>query len=145
MKTKIEKIGERTYSYGMMPPSEAIPVEVAIARLIGEPLFKALATGGATADKEKMFDMGGMVMGMMAARADADELLRTMNSVFKYVRVDVSGSGTAVPIQIDTHFQGRNKELWTVFIAALRVNFSDFFEGLSFDLAGIAAASKSSQ
>lgn len=145
MKTKIEKIGERTYSFGIMPATVAYEVEVALAEVIGEPLFKAIAGGGAAAtDKEKLLDVSGVAIGMIASRARAANLLPTIKTVFENVRVDV-GTGTAVPINIDSHFTGRPKELWQVFIIAIQVNFADFFDGLRFDLAGIPAASKSSQ
>ena len=145
MKTKIEKIGERTYTFGIMPASVAYEVEVALAEVIGEPLFKAIAGGGVGADKEKLLDVSGVAIAMIASRARQANLLPTIKTCFEYVKVDINGSGQAFPINFDVHFTGRNKEMWQVFVAAIKVNFSDFFEGLHFDLAGIAAASKSSQ
>jgi hypothetical protein len=51
---------------------------------------------------------------------DANELITTMETVFKYVNVD------GKRVEVNATFTGRNKELWQVFIAALRFNFSDF-------------------
>lgn len=145
MKNKIEKIGDRTYSFGIMPASTAFDVEVALAEVIGEPLFKAIAGGGVSGnDKEKLLDVSGMAIGMIASRARQANLLPTIKTCFEYVRVD-TGTGTAVPVNIDSHFTGRPKELWQVFFIAIQVNFADFFDGLRFDLAGIPAVSKSSQ
>lgn len=125
-----EKIGGRVFSFGTIPATEALSVQVSIMRVIGEPLFKALAgqSSGAEGSKEKILEIGGAAVGVMASRMDAPELLRTMETVFKYVTVD------GQRINIDTHFTGRPKELWQVFLKALRVNFSDFTDGLSFDL-----------
>jgi|GEM_PF-2070050 hypothetical protein len=125
----IEKIGGRTFSFGLVPPTRAIVVEVAIARVIGEPLFKALT--GADAEigdsKEQLLQVGVAAVGMMASKMDATELLTTMQTVFEFITVD------GERINIDRDFVGRNRELWQVFIKGLQVNFSDFFDGLHFD------------
>lgn len=114
-------IGERTYTFGTIPPFEAIRVEVAIAKVIGEPLFKAFMdakkTGSTEADAEQA---GAAAVGLLCSKMDADELIATMETVFKYVSVD------GKRVDITAHFNGKNKELWQVFIAALRHNFSDF-------------------
>jgi hypothetical protein len=114
-------IGGRTFSFGTIPPTEAIKVEVSVARVIGEPLFKAFMdyrkTGG-TPDSEAQ--SGAAAIGMLLSKMDADDLIATMTTVFKYVSVDGKRAN------IDADFAGRNKELWLVFIAALRFNFSDF-------------------
>lgn len=115
------ELNGRVYSFGTIPPTEAVRVEVAIARVIGEPLFKALtekdAKGQATDDAESA---GAAVIGLLLARMDADELLATMEIVFKYVSCD------GARVMIDSTFAGRNRELWQVFFQALRHNFADF-------------------
>ncbi len=78
--------------------------------------------------------MESAVIGLMMTRLSeigSDKLLRTMETCFKYVRID-NGSGTAIPVNIDRDFTGHPKELWQVFIKALQVNFSSFTEGLNF-------------
>lgn len=110
-----KQIGERTYSFGTIPPVEAVRVEVSVARVIGEPLFKAFM------DAEKDAEQAGATaIGLLLSKMDADELLATMETVFKYVTCD------GKRVEINATFAGRNKELWQVFIAALRFNFSDF-------------------
>ena len=123
---KQQKIGDRTYSFGTIPALEAVRVEVSVARVIGEPLFKAFMdakkTGSSEADAEQA---GAAAIGLLLSKMDADELLVTMDTVFKYVSCD----GKRVDINVT--FTGRNKELWQVFVGALRFNFSDFLpEGL---------------
>lgn len=123
----IEKIGGRTFAFGLMPATKALRVEVAIARVIGEPLFKALTGADEKIgdSKEQLLQVGVAAVGMMTSRMDADELQRTMETVFEYVTVDGERIGN-----IDATFTGRNKELWQVFIKGLEVNFADFFDGL---------------
>ena len=116
-----KQIGDRTYSFGSIPAMEAVKVEVAIARVIGEPLFKAFMdakkTGSAESDVEQA---GASAIGLLLSKMNADELLQTMETVFKYVSCE------GKRVEINATFTGRNKELWQVFIAALQFNFSDF-------------------
>jgi tail assembly chaperone len=137
MSANMKKIGGRTFSFGVMPATVALGVEVSVMRVIGEPLFKALTTAEKK-DKGKMLEIGGAAVGLMAARMDAAELQRTMQTVFEYVSVD------GQRVNIDSHFTGRNKELWQVFIEALQVNFADFFSELPWasDLMGATSESK---
>lgn len=116
-----KQIGERTYSFGTIPPVEAVRVEVSVARVIGEPLFKAFMDAKKTGSTEKDAEQAGATaIGLLLSKMDADELLATMETVFKYVTCD------GKRVEINATFSGRNKELWQVFIAALRFNFSDF-------------------
>lgn len=121
------QIKDRTYYFGTLPASKAITVEVAVAKVVGEPLFKAFVAsknGGATQDAEAA---GAAAMGLLASRMDSAELLQTMSTVFEHVTY---GTGTEQPRRIgsiDEAFTGRNRELWQVFIGALRFNFADFF------------------
>ena len=116
-----KQIGERTYSFGTIPPVEAVRVEVSDARVIGEPLFKAFMDAKKTGSTEQDAEQAGATaIGLLLSKMDADELLATMETVFKYVTCD------GKRVDINATFTGRNKELWQVFIAALRFNFSDF-------------------
>lgn len=118
-------IKDRQYSFSTLSATDAVTVEVAIARVIGEPLFKAF-TASKDADQDAQA-AGAAAIGLLASKMDAKDLLATMQTVFKSVSVD----GKPINGDIDTHFTGRNRELWQAFIAALQFNFSDFFpEGL---------------
>lgn len=150
-------IDDRTFSFGHISATEAVRVEVAIARVIGEPLFKAFMDAskgklksGAIADQpekgkkapkktpeelkaerdemlQSMAQAAGASIGLLASNMDPDELLATMETVMKYVSVD----GQRI-ISIDATFANKHRELWQVFIHALRFNFSDFFTGMNF-------------
>lgn len=110
---------DRTYSFGIIPATEAVIVEIAIAKVIGEPLFAAFM--GKDEESKKM---GAIAIGLIVSKMEADELLKTMNTVFNYTSCD------GKRINIDSTFTGRNKELLQVFVAALRFNFSDFLDGI---------------
>jgi len=128
------KLNDRVFSFGMLPAIEAVRVEVAVARVIGEPLFKAFmeqkpaakaGTKKALAKDDllnspEVLQAGAVAMGAMMAKMDADELVTTMETVLKYVTCD------GKRVEINSTFTGRNKELWQVFIYGLQFNFSDF-------------------
>ena len=127
-----KQIGDRTYSFGTVPAEEAVKVEVAVARVVGEPLFKAFMESKTPgADKQAEDQAGALAIGMMLSKMDSTELLQTMATVLKY-----TGTESKPRLEVND-FTGRNKELWQVFIAALRFNFSDFLpEGLFVSLQG---------
>ena len=82
-----KQIGERNYSFGTIPAMEAVKVEVAVARVIGEPLFKAFMDAKKTGSTEQDAEQAGATaIGLLLSKMDADELLATMETVFKYVR-----------------------------------------------------------
>lgn len=116
-----KQIGDRTYTFGMLMPEDAIRVEVAIAAVIGEPLFKAfMATGsGGEADQSAA---GAAAIGLMMSRMNSDDLIKTVRTVFKVTGI----AGEKMALDLNADFSGRNKEMWQVFLAALRFNFADF-------------------
>lgn len=114
--------GDRTYSFGMIPPEQAIEVEVAIARVVGEPLFKAFVSGDLnTEDADKFGAAGAAAIGLMMSRMDAADITRTMKTVFSYC--GLGGQKTKLAL---ADFHGRNKEMWIIFLHAVRYNFADF-------------------
>jgi hypothetical protein len=113
---------------------------VAIARVIGEPLFRLFVNAkepsppvaaddgqatepvAATAEGMILDDASvGTAIKLLTQLMNADELLETMRIVFE----SVSCEGRPVG-DIDATFNGKNKELWQVFVEALKVNFADF-------------------
>jgi hypothetical protein len=146
-------IGDREYAFSTLPAVASLKVEVTIAKVIGEPLFKAFASRGS--DEQTAEQAAIAAVGLLTSRLDEAELVRTMATVFQYVGfVELEGGHAQVARicpnanvdKIDEHFTGRNRELWQVLIEALRFNFADFFsDGLS--LSGLikkAAASSPS-
>ncbi len=119
---------DRVYLIRQMPPVKAVRVELIIAKAVGEPVFKAFTAGEAAGSSQII----SAAVGLLTARVSEGELLTAMTAVFEHVGIDgkkvrICEGGSSVGI--DEAFQGRNKELWLVFLAALRVNFSDFFQG----------------
>ena len=113
------ELNGRQFTFGTIPPVEAIKVEVAVARVIGEPLFKAFMDSKKPGEQEAE-QAGAAAIGLLLSKMDADELIQTMTTVFAYVTCD------GKRVDINSTFVGRNKEVWQVFIQALRHNFSDF-------------------
>lgn len=119
-----KEIGGRTYAFGMIPPTKSIPVQVAIARVLGEPFFK-MATAAKGDGAEGQISVMATAIGMLTAKMDPDELVRVMNTVFEYTNVD----GKKI-VSIDSTFVGRNTEMWEAFGEGLRFNYADFLDAL---------------
>ena len=127
MNENTTEIGGRTISVGYLPALQAVKVQVAIANLCGEALFKAVATKGNNPE-----EAGAAAISALTAKLDSEVLITALNTVFQYVTID------GKRMSIDEAFAGgRNKELWQVFFFALKVNFKDFFSESLF--ASIAA------
>lgn len=139
--TNQKQFGGRTYSFGHIPPMEAVLVEVSIARAIGEPIFKALVgardlldTSGAKDRKLSEDEMAkqaipvfATAIGLLAKNLEPSELQNMMRIVMRRVSCDgefIEGQGAK---GIDSVFAQRNRELWEVFVYGLRFNFQDFF------------------
>jgi hypothetical protein len=128
-----KEIGGRTFSFGTISAVNAVRIEVAIARVIGEPLFKAFVEGQGKkkASDEDQMAIVASAIGLLTAKMDPDELLTTIATVFASVTLE------GKPISLEVHFTGRNRDVWEVFGEALKVNFADFFPaGLFASLAG---------
>lgn len=119
-----KEIAGRTYSFGMIPPTKSVSVQVAIARVLGEPFFK-MATAAKGEGAENQISVMATAIGMLTAKMDPDELLRVMTTVFQYVSID--GKPIA---SIDSAFVGRNTEMWEAFGEGLRFNYADFLDAL---------------
>lgn len=139
--------GGVSYSFGVIPPFEAVKVELVVVKAIGEPLFRAFSeskkqgvetnildtlanhTEETPADAEslgKAVASTGAAIGMITSRLHYTEIEELLTTVFKYV----SANGKRVIIEQD--FLGKNRALWVVLFAALRFNFTDFLtDGLS--------------
>lgn len=115
------EIGGRTFAFGTIPPTKAVVLEIEIAKLIGEPLFKAFAGADKKLSKRQETEAGAAAIGLLCSKADPDSLLRMMQTVFEYTSCD------GQRVNMDATFVGRNRELLQVFIAGLKYNFHDFF------------------
>jgi hypothetical protein len=141
------KTDDRVYLIRQMPPVKAVKVELIIAKAVGEPIFKAFTAGEGAKSAQVMT----AAVGLLTAKVSEAELLTAMTAVLEHVGIDgkkvrICENGSSAGI--DEAFQGRNKELWQVFLAALRVNFADFFQGdlsLSSLIATVQGSSQSSQ
>lgn len=123
---KQKVIDGRTFSFGFIPPEEAIDVHVTVAKVIGEPLFKAFmdhkTTGSTEEDSEKA---GTAAIALMLSKMNAADLKAAMTKVFQYTSCDGNR------VEINSTFVGKPGTMYKVFVAGLAYNFSDFLpEGL---------------
>jgi hypothetical protein len=138
--------GDRVYTFRELPATKGVVVDLILAKVLSEPLAKlakAKLTDGASKDEISVI-LGAAfsdALGSLAANLTESDLLRVMGIVFSYVGIEPNAEsprGLArictndEPAGIDGQFTGRKKELWQVFIAAMRFTFADVFpEGLS--------------
>lgn len=113
------QIGGRQISIGKLGCIDSLNVQVAIAGVTGGPLFSALVDN--TSDSETKKAAIFLALGSVAQHVSPEALIKTMETVFKCVSIDGKRINS-----LDESFAGRNKEVWQVFIAALKENFSDF-------------------
>lgn len=121
--------GGRVYLIRQMPPTVAVPVQVYLAKSLGQSLFKAFASTDLSGEGAL-----AMAVGILAERLDDAELMRHMRTVFRYVGIldevtRICPETGSADEGIDRWFLGRTFEMWKVFAKALQVNFADFFGG----------------
>ncbi len=127
-KTFGEGAEARLYSFGVIPPVDAIDIQVAIVRIFGEGVLRLLIGSG----KDQAEQLGAFASAIKTiaahpnARALKDEIKEMLATAFKWVTVSMQG-GRGAPVTLETTFTGRNREMWMVFAEAVRVNFADFF------------------
>lgn len=118
MGVRVEKeIGGRVVVIGGLSAEKAIKVQLVIAQAVGEPLFKAVSGKGGMADQGAIT----AALGAVAKNVEYETLIDTMKTVFECVTIDGKRINS-----IDESFNGRHKEMWQVFIEALKANFADF-------------------
>jgi hypothetical protein len=105
-------INGRKYKAGMMPPVVSVPVQVELAKVLG-PAMGAIAGGGSSA---------AQMMAAVAGNLDADKTLELMQTVFEYMSCD------GQRFDFESHFVGKNAEMWQSFLFGLEVNYSDFLD-----------------
>jgi hypothetical protein len=116
--TKI--INGTTYVFSHVMPEDLIDVQVGIARVIGEPLFKAFL--GINTSEEEQAAAGAVAIGLMMSNINPVELRSMMRTMFKYTGI----GGEKTKLDLNADFQGKPKEAWQVFLAALQFNLADF-------------------
>ncbi len=127
MADKTLLVGDRVYEFEYVPAEFAIGVQLFVMKTIGDALFRAFMdyrTNGGTQEAELI--AGAQAITQIAARADAAELKAAMETVLRYTITGKKSEPARRAASLDDFNGGRTRELWQVFIAALRFNFSDF-------------------
>jgi hypothetical protein len=123
-KTEIS-IGSRTIEIHRCAATEALDLELSIARVAGNIDISAITAAGAGKLAEAVALGLADVVGGIAKNLTHAELLRLMNMLFQYVRID------GKPFRdINEDFADRPKDIWEVFIAAIKHNLGPLGEGL---------------
>jgi hypothetical protein len=135
---EIRTVNGNDYGIKKMPAADSLRVQVAIARVVGEPLFRSLMDAKGNLKSEDADKAFGNAIGLMTSRMDADELIAVMNMVLKGV-----ANGNKVSLKVDD-FDGRPLDLWLVFIEGLKVSFGDFLDAARSRLSDVAKFLKDS-
>jgi len=123
-KTEIS-IGGRTIEIHRCSAMEALDLELSIARVAGNVDISAITAAGAGKLAEAVALGLVDVIGGIAKNLTHAELVRLMEMQFKYIRID------GKPFRdINEDFSDRPKDIWEVFIAAIKHNLGPLGEGL---------------
>lgn len=121
-----------TLTFTQLKPSQALKVKVRILKLLGGPagkLFQAFKKiEGAKSAMDLDFDVSslGPMFESLADRLDEDDVIETLNLLFKSV---IAGSK---PLHVDHDmFIGNTGDILVAAQTAAEVNFGDFLGGLS--------------
>ena len=115
-------IGGRTVEICRCAATEALDLELSIAKVAGSADIVAMLTSKGSADE--MADIIRVVGGVAKSLTHA-ELLRLMNMLFQYVSFDGK-----VFRDINEDFSDRPRDIWEVFIEAIMHNLGPLGEGL---------------
>ncbi len=127
MADKTLVVGDAVYEFEYVPAEFALKVQLFVMKTIGDALFRAFMdyrTNGGTQEAELI--AGAQAITAIAARADAAELKEAMETVFRYTIAGKKGEPARKTVTLDDFNGGKTRQMWQVFIAALRFNFSDF-------------------
>lgn len=148
MASTIKEIDGRTYAFGRIPPTRAVPLQVELLKVFGPEIQILLVqdkdklkglfanVAAATTDEEKqkaIADGFGIVMEALVPiafgaiqNADGDKVVDLMGRVFKFV--NLNGHDLDSQTLIDSDFADCHPgTIWKVFFEGLRVNFGRFF------------------
>ncbi len=121
----IKNINGIEYEIWQLPPRTAMSILTKLAKLIGEPIGKAIG-GIKGLDGDISFDLVGEAIGVLTNKLEEAEVQFIIDTLFKYIKIR-DEKGALVAVNIDLHFHGKVMDILTLTGMALEVNFSDFF------------------
>jgi hypothetical protein len=143
-----KKIDGREYTFGRIPPTKSVPLQVQLLKIVGPELqfmltqdpAKWVATFAALTAKDKTPEEKGVaasaIMGELMVKipaalagviqnADGAEVMRIMTVAFGYTKCN---GNTIDEREIDIVFADSDPgTMWKVFFESLRVNYRGFF------------------
>ena len=97
-----------------MPPLVTVPVQVELAKVFG-PAITDLASG------ETSFPL---ILAKVTSNFEARKTVHLMQTVFEHMSCDGKN------LDFESHFVGKNVEMWQAFIFGLEVNYADLLEAI---------------
>jgi hypothetical protein len=141
-------IDDREYEFYPLAPKQATMILVRLSRIVLEPLgFVGDALAGAKGKpdlegeakpagvldmkfgKDLPADMFAKAAKALVSRLDEDQVWTTIEQVLANVMVKTAADAGSRKISMTVDFQGRTGHMLKVFVAALEVNYADFFGG----------------
>ncbi len=138
--TIVKTIDGLEYSFHQMPPKQSMRLLVRIFKVLGAPAGAAVS--GTAGDTESILDKDldlSRVMGALCDRLDEDVVESIIDDLLS--QAICKGHGE-VSRQFDVLFGGRLPHLFKVVAAALKAEYSDFFDAWSGVAGGLAAKLK---
>jgi hypothetical protein len=136
MSQQVERrtIDDRVYDFYQVSPKIALKVLTRVTKLLGEPLG---VLGGQLAGSKKdgiaalldqdTSELLPKAMNMFIARLDENEVQQMIDWLLQPVHVQTPDDKGTRQIMFERDFQGKIGHLMKVVLAALEVNFADFF------------------
>ena len=110
-------IGEHSVTASVLPPRDALQVQVTLVKLLGPGLFAAFKSGGGSKE-----ELGGMLMSALSSNVDEATVTKLIEKLLGFARVD----GAKVSLDSADVFGGDPLLVWETALHVLVSNFADF-------------------
>lgn len=122
MSAEQKTIGGRLFSFGRLPATKALKLQLKLVKIIGGEVGSLAELASSTRKKGDVasFDLLGEIVSRVSSRVEEDALILMMEEVFSKVSCD------GKPIILDQTFASSPTEAWKIFVEGLRVNLADF-------------------
>lgn len=123
-----KEIEGRTYTFSQMGPKQSLKTLVKLSKIVGKPI--ALMAGGGSAKgllgKDIAPEILGAAAGAMFEKLDEDETVQICETLTSFPQVLCDGQ----KVDFNSHYDGKLDLMFKVLMAALEVQYGNFFAGL---------------
>ena len=106
----------KTFYFRHPSPVDALKIQVNVIKIGGEGIMNALVQSDTSPQV-----IAAVIIAGSSKTITYDLLIETLTMAFNYVSVD------GKRLNMDIEFVGRPKDLWVVFVEAMRYSFTSFF------------------